>query len=153
MKSSWNKIDVVFISLYVILNSRFQVFDHEGPDREKLENPMAAASDNTSCTSFHCKWLLRNAVSYHLHFKRRSMSDNIALAKNMADSHQKFHSTPHGNLNGSNRRLRSGQESDGHSNSDTKLQLAVQALWQKPSAEWQAQTLLWSTDSCNQNMT
>lgn len=74
-----------------VLDRRFQVFDHVGIDRLKLEDPIKALSHKTSCTSFNCRWLLRNAVSYHLHFRRRSVAKNIKMATKMAESHRKMH--------------------------------------------------------------
>lgn len=84
--------------VHCVTNSRFQVFDHLGSDRSKLEDPMKAISDNTSCTTFHCQWLLQNAVSFHVHMRARRMDENIALVMRMADSHQKLNASRFGQL-------------------------------------------------------
>lgn len=70
---------------------QYQVFDNVGLDRVKLEDPMSALSNPLTCSSLSGYWLMRNAVSYHIHFKSSSMLANVALIERMAATHREMH--------------------------------------------------------------
>lgn len=91
-----------------------------------------AISDNTSCTTFHCKWLMQNAVTYHIHLRHRSMAKNVALVKQMADSHQKLHAASFDELGLPKVDAVSKVESGRELQSDAELQRALQLLWPRP---------------------